>query len=77
MAKRLQAAEETLKPAKGIDALTIFDTEMEAIRNFHIIIPRRENTPGIPTIRNQNPPPVPPTRPVATALTNNINERFH
>jgi hypothetical protein len=53
--KHLQAAEEKLKQAKGTDAQTIFDIEMEAIRNFHIVIPHRENTPGIPTLGNQNP----------------------
>jgi hypothetical protein len=74
MSERLQAAEERLKRAKGTDAQTIFDTEMEAIRNFHIITPSGENTPGIPTVGNQNPPPIPPTRPSATAPPNNINE---
>jgi hypothetical protein len=73
MAKRLQAAEEKLKRAKGTDAQTIFDNEMEAIRNFHIVTPPRENTPGILTVGNQNPPPIPPTRPGATAPPNNIN----
>jgi hypothetical protein len=76
MAKRLQTREAKLKRAKGTDAQTIFDTEMEAIRNFHIITPPWENTPGIPIVGNQNPPPIPPTRPGATAPPNNINERF-
>jgi hypothetical protein len=57
MAKRLQGADEQLKRAKGTDAQTIFDTEMKAIRNFHIVIPPRDNTPGIPTLGNQNAPP--------------------
>jgi hypothetical protein len=49
---------------------------MEALRNFHIVTPHRENTPGFPTLGNQNPPPIPPTRPGATVPPNNINERF-
>jgi hypothetical protein len=65
-----------LKRAKGTDAHTIFDTEMEAIRHFHIITSRGENKLGILTVGNQNPPPIPPTRPGATAFPNNINERF-
>jgi hypothetical protein len=76
MAKRLQAAEEKLKRAKGTGTQKIFDTEMEAIRNFHIVTPPRQNTPGIPTVGTQNPPPIPPTRAGATASPNNINERF-
>jgi hypothetical protein len=56
-----------LKRAKGTDSQTIFDTEMEAIINFHRVTPPRENTPGIPTVGNQNPRPIPPTRPRATA----------
>jgi hypothetical protein len=76
MAKQLQAAEEKWKRAKGTDTQTIFDTQMEAIRNFHIVIPPRDNTPGIPMVGNQNHPPIPPTRPGATALRNNINERL-
>jgi hypothetical protein len=39
MAKHLQAAEEKLKRAKGTDAQTMFDSEMEAIRNFYIVTP--------------------------------------
>jgi hypothetical protein len=74
MVKRLHAAEEKLTRAKGTYAQTIFDTEMEAIRNFHIITPPRENIPGIPTVGNQYPPPIPPTRSGATAPPNNINE---
>jgi hypothetical protein len=65
-----------LKRDKGTDAQTIFDTEMEAIRNLHIVTPPRENTPGIPTVGNQNPPPIQPTRPGATAPPNIIKERF-
>jgi hypothetical protein len=76
MAKRLQDAEEKLKRAKGTDAQTIFDTEMDAKRNFHIITPPRENIPDILTVGNQNPRPILPTRPGATALPNNINEQF-
>jgi hypothetical protein len=49
---------------------------MEAIRSFHIVTPPRENTPGIHPVGNQNPLPIPPTRPGATAPPNNINERF-
>jgi hypothetical protein len=39
MAKRLQAAEEKLRKAKSSNAQTIFDTELEAIRNLHIYTP--------------------------------------
>jgi hypothetical protein len=65
MAKRLQAAEDKLRKAKSSDAQTIFDTEMEAIRNFHIHTPSREAIPEIPeyafteTGGNNNPPPPP------------------
>jgi hypothetical protein len=65
MAKRLQAAEEKLRKAKSSDAQTIFDTEMEAIRNFHILTPSREAMPENPdqaipeTGGNNNPPPPP------------------
>jgi hypothetical protein len=76
MANRVRAAEEKLKRAKGTDAQTIFDTEMVAIRNFHIVTPPRENTPGIPIVGNQNSPPIPPARPGTTAPPNNIHERF-
>jgi hypothetical protein len=76
IAKGLQAAEEKLNPAKGTDAQTIFDTEMEAIRYIHIVTPPRENTPGIMMVGNQNPSPIPPIRPGATAPSNNIKERF-
>jgi hypothetical protein len=48
MAKRLQAAGEKLRKAKSSDTETIFDTEMEAIRNFHIHTPSREAMPEIP-----------------------------
>jgi hypothetical protein len=61
MAKCLQSAEEQLILAKGTDAQTIFDTEMEAIRNLQIVPPPQENTPGILTVGKQNPPPIPPT----------------
>jgi hypothetical protein len=74
MAKCLQAGEEKLKRAKGTDAQTIFDTEREAISNFHIVTALRENPPGIPTAENQTPPPIPPTRPSTIAPSNNINE---
>jgi hypothetical protein len=76
MAKRPQPAEEKLTRAKGTDAQTIIDTEMEAIRNFHIVTPPRDNRPGISTVGNQNPPPIAPRRPGTTAPTNIINERF-
>jgi hypothetical protein len=46
MAKRLQAAEEQLNRAKGTDAQIIFETEMEAIRNFHTSHPL-EKTHGV------------------------------
>jgi hypothetical protein len=39
MATHLQAAEEKLTRAKGTDAQTIFETEIEAIRNFPIATP--------------------------------------
>jgi hypothetical protein len=74
MAKHLQTVEEKLKRAKGTDANTIFDTEIESIRHFHIVTPLRGYTPGIPPVRKQNPPPIP--RPGATAALNNLNERF-
>jgi hypothetical protein len=76
MAKHLQAAEEKLKRAKGTGAQTIFDTEMESIRNFHIVTPPGENTPGLPKVGNPNPPPIPPTRPGGIGPTKNINERL-
>jgi hypothetical protein len=76
MAKCLQAAEDKLKRAKGTDPQTIFDTEMELIRNLHIVTPPRENIPGIPMVGNQTLPPIPLTRPSATAPPNNINKRF-
>jgi hypothetical protein len=49
---------------------------MEAIRNFYIITPTPENTPGILMVGNQNLTPILPTRPSATAPPNNINEPF-
>jgi hypothetical protein len=56
-------AEEKLRKAEGSDAQTIFDTEMEAIRNFHIHTPSREAMPAnleqavLETEGNNNPPP--------------------
>jgi hypothetical protein len=76
MAKCLHAAEQKLKRAKYTDRQTIFDTEIEAIRNFHIITPPREKSLGIQMVGNQNPPPIPPTRPGATAPCNKINDSF-
>jgi hypothetical protein len=76
MGIHFQRAEETLKQAKSIDAQTEFDTEMEAMRNFHIVTPPREITPGILTLGNQIPPSISPTRPCAIAPPNNIKERF-
>jgi hypothetical protein len=73
IAKHCQAAEEKLKRAKSTDAQIIFDTEMEAIRHFQILTPPQENTLGILTIGNQNPPLIPPTRPGTTAPPSNIN----
>jgi hypothetical protein len=73
----LQAAEEKLKGAKGINAETIFDIETEASGKFHIVIPARENIPGILIVGNQTPPPIPPIRPGATVPPNNINKRFN
>jgi hypothetical protein len=49
---------------------------MEAIRNVQIITPTRKNIQGIPTVGNQNRPPIPPTRSGATSPPNNINEQF-
>jgi hypothetical protein len=76
MGTHLEAAEEKLNRAKGTDAQIIFDTEMEAMINFHIFTPPRENTPGIPRVGNQTPPPITPPRPGAIAPPMNINERF-
>jgi hypothetical protein len=65
MAKRLQAGEEKLRKAKSSDTQTIFDTEIEAIRNFHIHTPPRKAIPEdrqqvIPeTGGNNNLPPSP------------------
>jgi hypothetical protein len=76
MANSFQAAEEKFKQANGTGVQTIFDTDMEAIRNFDIVIPPRDNTPRILMVENQHPPPILPARPSATAPSNNINERF-
>jgi hypothetical protein len=73
MAKQHQAADETLKQAKGSGTQTIFNTDMEAIGNFYIIKPPREHTPGILIVGNYNPPPIQYTRSCATAPPNNIN----
>jgi hypothetical protein len=52
-----------LEKKKGSDAQTIFDTEIDAIRNFHIHTPSRDATPAIPeTGGNNNPPPPLPPR---------------
>jgi hypothetical protein len=77
MANCLQTVEQQLKQAKGTDAQTIFDTEIDAIRNFHIVTPPRQNTPGIPTVENQHPPPIAPTSPGPTAPPNNIHKLFN
>jgi hypothetical protein len=77
MAKRRQAADEKLNRANGTDVQTIFDTKMEAIRNFHIITPLRENMQDIPTGGNHYPLPFLPTRPGAIAPPNNTNKGFH
>jgi hypothetical protein len=58
----------------GTDSQTIFDTEVETIRKFHIVTRPQENTPGISTVGTQNPPPIPRPRPGATAPSNHINE---
>jgi hypothetical protein len=76
MAKHLQPTKEILKQDKGTDAQTLFDTEIEPIRHFHIITPPCEYTPGITTVGNQNLRPILPTRPGGTAPANNINEQF-
>jgi hypothetical protein len=76
MAQRLQAAEEKLKRAKGTDTQTIFETEMEAIRNFHTATPPRGVTPDIPGGGNQNPPPPAPPKTGATVPPDENNEGF-
>jgi hypothetical protein len=65
MSKRLQAAEDKLRKAKRSDAHTIFDTEMEVIRNFDIYTQSQEAMieyleQGIPKTRGNNHPRPPP-----------------
>jgi hypothetical protein len=55
MDKCLKGAEQKLKRAKGTDAQTKFDTEIEAIRNFHIITPPRGKYTRYPDGRNLKP----------------------
>jgi hypothetical protein len=52
MAKLRQAIDEKFKQAKSIGAQTIFDTKMEARRNFHIGTPPWENTSEIVIVWN-------------------------
>jgi hypothetical protein len=48
MDQRLQGAEAKLRIAKRSDVQSIFDLEMEAIRNFYIQTPPREAIPENP-----------------------------
>jgi hypothetical protein len=76
MATGVSAPEETLKRAKGTAAQTIFDPEMEAIMNFHIVTPLPERIPGISTVSTQNGQRLAPTGPSGITPPNNINEHF-
>jgi hypothetical protein len=72
----LQVPEEKLKPAMGTNPLIIFVTQLEAISKFYTITTTRKTILVIARVGNQHPPPLRPTRYSATALANNIIQRF-
>jgi dUTPase len=60
MAKNLPVEERKLKCVNGIDVQTIFEIEIEAIKNSYIATSLVIQILDLSTIRNHNPPPLAP-----------------